>query len=971
MRSTTADSSPFPATGELLRKLAEERAALLPDLQESRSVEELSQAYHELQVHQIELEMQNRELLRREEELEISRNRYFDLYNLAPVGYLTLTESGMILEANRTAATLLGTPVAALITQQFSRFIFHDDQDSHYLQSNKFTESGETRAYDLRMVKADGTLFRGRLIIAQDTAGATTRRLVVSDVTEKYDLERRLRSSEEQFRTLFQQHGAIMLLIDPVTGAILDANNSAARFYGYSRDELRAMTIQQINCLTADVILAEREEARRQIKNYFVFPHRLADGTVRTVEVHSTPIITNGQPLLFSIIHDITQQKRTVDELRMTRISVDEASDAIYWTTPDARIVDVNPAACRMLGYSREELLRLTIPDICPLRDADDWPRHFAELREKGSLKFEAEHLAKDRRSIPVEIVTNYVRMGDEERTCAFIRDISQRKEYERELEAARHAAEAANSAKSEFLANMSHDIRTPMNGIIGLGHLALGTDLTPRQRDYLTKITISANGLLQLLNDLLDLSKIEAGKLELEERSFALHPLLQHIMSLAGVGAGVKGVRMDLTMDPEIPRYLLGDSLRLEQILHNLLGNAVKFTPEGEVELSVRILSATGEEVILVFSVRDTGIGMTPEQAGRIFQPFVQADGSTTRNFGGTGLGLSICRRLAELMGGELRVASEAGKGSVFSCTLHFLRGAPAPEVAQAPDLVTAKAALKGRRLLVAEDQEINQQVLREILEQAGALVTVVSQGKQAVAAVMASPDSFDAILMDLQMPVMDGYGATTLIRREWSAERLPIIAMTAHAMVEERDRCLAAGMNDHLSKPVNPDKLYACLMNWIRPGDTPRSFPPSEQPHPASDAQERLPDVSLPRQILIVDDDPVYIRILNGMLPEQLSCLAAIDGATAITLALRHQPDLILLDAAMPEMDGYEVCRTLKENPATAWIPVILLTSGDGTKDFMDGLTGGAVDYIAKPFDAKDVNARVSLQLQRRGDL
>ena len=1226
MTSRFDDSLPYPAREDTLRTLAEERAALLPDLPEPLTLEGAKRAIHELRVHQIELEMQNDELRRKEEELELSRSRYFDLYDLAPVGYLTLNGEGIILEANLTAATLLGAPVAELLKLPFCRFIFRDEQDLHYLKSRQLLATGEPTVYDLRMVKADGTLFWGHLAcVVQDGGGTPHCRIVVSDITEKHELERQLRqseakyrslvesvsdciweldaqglftyisprfeellgyepreflgrspveftpedgaaklgelfasladshqstvviesisrhrdghpvacevraqtvyssegeflgfrgitrdvterkrdvealhqanflttatmdalranicvldargiilvvnrqwrefaaansllsenvgvgvdylalcagaegddgesarlfgegiaaviagerddygqeyhchsptgqswfhaqvtrfvgndplrvvvsheniterkqlaealaASEERFRTLFQQHGAIMLLINPVTGDILAANISASRFYGYSQDELCSMTIQQINCLTADVILAEQAEAQRQIKNYFVFPHRLADGTVRTVEVHSTPIISNGEPLLFSIIHDITQRVRIEDELRMTRISVDAASDAIYWISPDARIVDANPAACRMLGYSREELLRLSVQDIGPSYDILVWRPHFAELREKGSLKFEAEHRTKDGRIIPVEIVANYVMLGTEELNCAFVRDITQRKEYERGLEEAKQAAESANRAKSEFLANMSHDIRTPMNGIIGLAHLALGTELTPRQRDYLKKITTSADGLLRSLNDLLDLSKIEAGKLELEELSFTLHPLLEHLMTLVGVGAVAKGVRLRLTTPPEIPPYLVGDPLRLEQILLNLLGNAVKFTPAGEVELSVALLPEDHTGLLLEFSVRDTGIGLTQEQMERIFEPFTQADGSTTRNFGGTGLGLSICRRLAALMGGVIRVASSPGEGSTFSCTARFLRGFPPVEAERPTDLADARAALTGCRLLVAEDQEINQQVLRELLEQAGVSVTVVANGRQAVAAVMESPDFFHGVLMDLQMPELDGYGATLLIRERFAADRLPIIAMTAHAMREERDRCLAGRMNDHLTKPVNPDKLYACLMTWLRPGDSLPLIPhPSTPKHPA---REWSGDAPRARQILIVDDEPASITALNRMLPQHHTCLAAINGPAALELALRVKPDLILLDAAMPGMDGYDLCRTLKGNPVTTRIPVILLTSGDETQDFINGVTGGAVDYIAKPFDETEVNVRVNRQLR-----
>ncbi len=493
---------------------------------------------------------------------------------------------------------------------------------------------------------------------------------------------------------------------------------------------------------------------------------------------------------------------------------------------------------------------------------------------------------------------------------------------------------------------------------------------MPPKQREYLLKMTTAADGLMKLLNGLLDLTKIEAGKLELERVPFALYPLLERLLGLVGVEAAAKGLNLIHFTHPEIPPYLVGDPVRLEQVLLNLLGNAVKFTSSGEVRLTVRSLSADDDRLLLEFAVHDSGIGLTPQQTDKIFLPFTQGDSSTTRRFGGTGLGLSICRRLMDLMGGEISVTSEPGKGSTFTCTVGFLKGsAPPAEAEQPPDQAKVRAALKGCRILVAEDQEINQQILRELLEQAGAGVTLVANGREAVTAVTASPERFDVVLMDLQMPELDGYQATRLIRQQYP--ELPIIAMTAHVMKEEQERCLANGMNDHLAKPVEPDRLYSCLMGWAKPASSPEELPVAGETDgmlPA-DSSPRMPLGVVTSCILIVDRNPAAITLLHGMLPERHTCLAAIDGGMALKLALRHQPDLILLDAALFRTDGSEFCRLLKENPVTARIPLILLTTE--RDEIAPGFSAGVSDYLAKPFTVMELNARVTTHLQLQAAL
>jgi two-component system sensor histidine kinase/response regulator len=392
--------------------------------------------------------------------------------------------------------------------------------------------------------------------------------------------------------------------------------------------------------------------------------------------------------------------------------------------------------------------------------------------------------------------------------------DITERKRLEADLAASQDAANAANRAKSEFLANMSHEIRTPMNAIIGLAHLALKTDLNHRQRDYLTKVSGAAQSLLRIVNDVLDVSKIEAGQLQLEHIRFNVHTIFDDLISIVGHRIAEKGLELRMDVGSELPEQLLGDPLRLSQVLLNLANNAVKFTPRGFVAVHASVIEHADDDVRVRFAIEDSGIGLTGEQAARLFRPFVQADSSTTRQFGGTGLGLSISKRLVDLMGGEIGVTSEPGRGSIFWFTVRLKR-APAPEQAPLTTGAPVPPNLRGARILLAEDNPINQQVALELLQGAGAQVDLASSGREAVEAVQAR--DYDAVLMDLQMPLMDGLQATRAIRAQARLRDLPIVAMTASVMAGDRDRCLEAGMTDHISKPVSVDQLLGTLARWL----------------------------------------------------------------------------------------------------------------------------------------------------------
>jgi two-component system, sensor histidine kinase and response regulator len=424
------------------------------------------------------------------------------------------------------------------------------------------------------------------------------------------------------------------------------------------------------------------------------------------------------------------------------------------------------------------------------------------------------------------------------------------------DLKEARDVAESAKRAEAAFLANMSHEIRTPMNAIIGFSALALKTDLNSKQRDYIRKIRMSGAHLLGIINDVLDLSKIEAGKLSVEQTDFELTDVLENVSNLISEKAMAKGLELMFQVGKETPNFLIGDPLRLGQILVNYANNAVKFTEKGKIVISVEVAeeSETEGDVLLRFAVRDTGIGLTPEQIGKLFQSFQQAESSTSRKYGGTGLGLAISKRLANLMGGDVGVESEYGQGSTFWFTARLGKGVVRTKDSKVEQetspLIASLAAIQGAVVLLVEDNEFNQQIASELLTDAGFVVHVASNGQESLAMIAQHP--YDVVLMDMQMPVMDGITATTEIRKMEAMADIPIIAMTANVMQADIKKCIDAGMNDHVAKPVDPDELFSKLVRWInprQPGSSQQGAAAAlERPAKAqhmSTSQDELPDI------------------------------------------------------------------------------------------------------------------------------
>ncbi len=961
---------PMRAHGqELLDGLTPVVALNLEVLERSDTAQRLLAATQE-QAQRLEtqaglLEAQTVALSAQKDELRATEAWYRGIIESAPDGMLVADERGVIMLANPMMESTFGYMPGELVGKSVDQLVQVDGEGGYAALCQHSCDSHGAMGSIAQVGEMSGRHKNGKSIPVEVGLSRLPQRegQGIAICASMRDIsERKAAEKDIMFNRYVVENAAPMIWIDIENTQIVYANRTFLEEVDFEEREVMGKPLTDFARGVDMAMLPQLISYLRHTNKPHMYEAQCLTKNrgVIDVEVISFLVFDGERSILVQSIKNITEVKRANTQSKRQAGTmaalINSIPDLIFYKDMQGVYLGCNDAFARMHGRSVAEITNHTVYDLFPKDTAD---RLTAEdkfmLGQQASARREFWETYPDGRRVLLDSVKTPFWSSDGELLGLLVisHDITDRKAAEEEISRARDLAEAATRMKSDFLANMSHEIRTPMNAIIGMAHLAMNTELSPRQREYLRKIQDSSKHLLGIINDTLDFSKIEAGKLDIEHAEFALEKLLDNVATLISERAHDKGLELVFDVAPDVPRALVGDALRLGQVLINFANNAVKFTDKGEVDIVARVRERMGDEVVVYFAIRDTGIGLTAEQIGRLFQSFAQADTSTTRKYGGTGLGLVIAKRLAGLMGGEVGVESVPGKGSTFWFTARLGVGTAQSTLESA---LQPAQGLQPQRMLVVDDNDTARMALTGVLRGMTFDVDDAASGPQALAQVQQAAQQsrpYTLVFLDWHMPGMDGLEVASQMHACGVPTMPRLVMVTADEGDAVRKAATEVGIDEVLRKPVSPSLLFDTIMRVMghkvtRPrGGVQQLLPPTQR-------YAALRGV----RVLLVEDNDLNVEVASGLLLEvgvQLD--VAENGQVAVAKVLNQPYDVVLMDMQMPVMDGVSASIEIRKHPTRATLPIIAMTANAQQSDRDRCLQAGMQDFITKPIEPEEL--------------